>query len=121
MKNTTKTTAGKLILALIPVLFMGAHGYSNDRENGGETIKSNTGYDASVKNLPVVHKYGKQSTSRTVILPAEVKNIWKDMPSYDRYGNEITSRARFNMKQNAMLTSTTKNSSAAGTIVKEIK
>jgi len=32
-----------------------------------------------------------------------VVNVWKDMPSYDRFGNEITARARKNMLENAML------------------
>ncbi len=41
-----------------------------------------------------------KETKRTE--PTEVKNIWKNMPSYDRYGNEITARARENMLQNSL-------------------
>jgi len=36
-------------------------------------------------------------------VPKDVINVWKDIPSYDRYGNEITARARKNMLENAML------------------
>lgn len=33
----------------------------------------------------------------------EVKNIWKEMPTFDKFGNEITGRARKNMRENALL------------------
>ena len=129
MKNTNKTFTQKLFMILTLALFLGAHGYANDKENGNinnENVKSGTGYAATVNNIPVSHKYGNQSTSKTVILPVEVKNIWNDMPSYDRYGNEITAKARFNMQQNALLNNESKNNavknnSASGIIVKEIK
>ena len=129
MKNSNKTFTQKLLTVLALALFLGAHGYANDKENGNinnENVKSGTGYAATVNNIPVSHKYGNQSTSKTVILPVEVKNIWNDMPSYDRYGNEITAKARFNMQQNALLNNESKNNavknnSASGIIVKEIK
>lgn len=124
MKNSNKTFTQKLLMVLTLALFLGAHGYANDKGNenaNSENVKSGTGYAATVNNLPVSHSYGKQSTSKTVILPVEVKNIWNDMPSYDRYGNEITAKARFNMRQNAMLNNSVKNNSAAAIIVKEIK
>ncbi|HAX49376.1 MAG TPA: hypothetical protein PK605_02850 [Ignavibacteria bacterium] len=35
--------------------------------------------------------------------PEEVKNVWKEMPSFDKYGNEITARMRENMQKNGML------------------
>ena len=124
MKNTTKTFGQKAILALVIALCLGAHGYSNDRNNpktGNENAVSEYCLAASVQNLPESHKSGIPGVSKTVILPVDVKNIWKDMPSYDKYGNEITARARFNMQQNALLSSDSKNSSAIYIIAEEIK
>src|SRR5258706_13205160 len=100
MEKTNKTFAQRLIMVLALVLFLGAHGYSNDKDNGRintEPAKIKNVYAASALNHKVSDKFSRPSVSKTVMLPVEVKNIWKDMPGYDRYGNEITARARLNM------------------------
>lgn len=48
-----------------------------------------------------------------------VENIWKNMPSYDKYGNEITARARENMLQNALANKN--NKKTEGNITEGIK
>lgn len=80
------------VIAVLSILFS-ATVYSNDKVNGkkSEICKSISEKENSVKN---------KDTKRSE--PTAVKNIWKDMPSYDRYGNEITARARENMFQNSL-------------------
>ena len=56
----------------------------------------------SVKSENKVKEESQKETKR-VSAPKDVKYIWKDMPTYDRYGNEITPRARENMLQNSLL------------------
>lgn len=51
--------------------------------------------------------------------PVIVKNIWNNMPSYDKYGNEITGRARKNMLENTSK-NVKSNQSANVTVVNEI-
>ena len=45
----------------------------------------------------------KEDNASKVKAPKEVKNVWIEMPSFDKYGNEITARMRENMKQNEIL------------------
>ncbi len=61
-------------------------------------------------NKPVSEKTRVKDNSQKV-KPVTVKNIWKDMPGYDRYGNEITARARYNMMQNESMNRNADNKS----------
>ena len=45
-------------------------------------------------------------------------NVWKDMPSYDRFGNEITARARKNMLENALLQKRANNNTESDEVKK---
>jgi len=78
-----------LTIVLCFVLILGAHGYSKSKD-ANEDEKA---------------EISKKTNFLTV------RNVWKDMPSYDRYGNEITPRARYNMRQNAILENLNKNKS----------
>jgi hypothetical protein len=71
--------------------------FSKDKVNGkqSEIYKSVSEKENTDKNKDI-----KKSE------PKAVKYIWKDMPSYDKYGNEITPRMRENMRQNAELEKT---------------
>lgn len=50
--------------------------------------------------------------------PKDVLNVWKDMPSYDRFGNEITARARKNMLENALLQKQANNNTESDEVKK---
>ena len=67
---------------------------------------STPGDELSGKNSAAAEKLESGSMQKEIkknTEPEDVVNVWKDMPSYDRYGNEITPRARKNMLENAMV------------------
>ena len=95
MKNTINKLKTAAILILFVIFLNGAHAYSNGK--GGNSPVSET----KVNNITT----NKDATSFKTItkkLPIEVKNIWHNVPSYDKYGNEITPRARLNMMMNEL-------------------
>jgi hypothetical protein len=110
MKATNNKFKATLILAFMFSIIMGAHGYSSEKPGSSAAeVQLSTGgtLEQEVNN-------GELSASKPVkavktINPVTVKNIWENMVSYDRYGNEITARARFNMKQNSMINKIEKN------------
>lgn len=86
----------KLILAAISIVVIsGAHGYGKAKDD----VNADNG-----KSQEIISK-----SNGNTVKPVEVKNIWKDMPGYDKYGNEITPRMRYNMQQNAILSSKNKS------------
>lgn len=92
----------KLILTAVSIIIIsGAHGYASSKD------------DVYNENKQSVTKADAGKNGNTV-KPVEVKNIWKDMPGYDKYGNEITPRMRYNMQQNALLNSKTNQNNSNG-------
>lgn len=84
----------KSILAITVLsIFFSASIFSKDK---ADEIQSEIYNSVSEKENAEKSKVTKRTE------PKEVNNIWKDMPSYDRYGNEITARARENMLQNSL-------------------
>lgn len=82
-----------LVIVSAAIILFSAASYSKDFK-GKDNLHD--------KNLTVVKEDSKDNSQK--VKPVEVKYIWKDMPSYDRYGNEITPRARKNMLQNSLST-----------------
>ncbi len=81
-----------VVIAALSIMFS-ANIFSKEKVNGkqSEVYKSISDKEKAEKNKEI-----KKSE------PTAVKYIWKDMPSYDRYGNEITPRARENMMENSL-------------------
>ncbi len=85
MKTTIILTA-----ALTVFMLTGAHGYSNVMGSNNPVNNNN-----SVSEIKAI--------GAKTITPVEVKNIWHNAPSFDKYGNEITARARLNMEINSKI------------------
>ena len=94
LTNSINSLKAKALMVILVILFAGAHWYSNGKGN------NNSGNEQPVKINPVLNVETVPYKAVTKKLPIEVKNIWHRMPSFDKYGNEITPRARFNMMQN---------------------
>ncbi len=117
MKHTINSIITSAVIAFVLCLAMGAHAYSNDNKNNGlneTTIIENHG-ESAISIITEGNVTVNSVKAARFIKSAPVKNIWNNMPSYDRYGNEITARARYNMLQNSLLN----NKSAASN--KEVK
>ncbi len=92
MKNSVKTA---IIITIFSVLTITGTSYSSKPED-----KLNDNKDSKIEKI--ISKDNIQKEVKKSNEPKEVKNIWKEMPSYDRYGNEITARARKNMLENEL-------------------
>ena len=104
MKNTINSA---IIIAAIAFFALCSSTYCSKPED------KNNGRESSQKTEQNEVKEVKKTQ------PITVKNIWKDMPSYDRYGNEITGKARKNMMENS--SKKIKNEKASNvTVVNEI-
>ena len=79
-----------ILILTAAVCFLSANSFSSDLKGKDDV------------NKPSLEKTHIKDKSQKV-KPITVKNIWKNMPSYDRFGNEITAKARFNMEQNRIL------------------
>lgn len=82
---------------------------------------STPGDEVTGKNSAASEKIGsgsKQKEIKKKSQPEDVVNVWKDLPSYDRYGNEITARARKNMLENAMLLKQAENKTESNEVKK---
>ncbi len=82
---------------------------------------STPGDEVSEKNSAASEKLESGSMQKEIKKksePKDVENVWKDMPSYDRYGNEITARARKNMLENAMLLKQANNNTESDEVKK---
>lgn len=92
MKNTFRSA---VIAAVVMMFVISASSYCSASED-----------ELDGKNSAASEKLEPGNTQKEIKKksePEDVVNIWKDMPTYDRYGNEITARARKNMLENAML------------------
>lgn len=85
MKNTIYSA----IIALAAFFALNSTSYCSKPED------KNNGKELSVKTEQNDVKEVKKVES------IKVKNIWKDMPSFDKFGNEITGKARKNMMENS--------------------
>ncbi len=107
-----------LIAALCFILILGAHGYSKSKD--GISAGKEQVYSSSNENMNIEKQGDKSETSQNSNF-VTVKNEWRFMPSFDRYGNRITPRARYNMMQNEMLNKLNKNKSAGKSMNAENK
>jgi hypothetical protein len=57
-------------------------------------LNDNTGKIEPVEKTRTEPQQKKTETTTMVKKPVTVKNIWKDMPGYDRFGNLITPKVR---------------------------
>ena len=93
MKNLTLT----LIFTIS--LFFVANCFANTGDDNTEKKNSKV----SQAGNSIENKAGSKKGSKKEVKPVQVKYIWKDMPSFDKYGNEITARMRENMKNNELI------------------
>jgi hypothetical protein len=103
MKNTVNSA---IIIAIVTFFAFSSTAFCSKPED------KNNGKEISVKTE---QKEAKEVKTEPVI----VKNIWKDMPSFDKFGNEITGKARKNMMENSSKKIKT-NESSNVTVVNEI-
>ena len=105
MRNKSIITAAAISIIMLSASVVN----SQSRENSG--VKEINYYPGCPDNVLVIKPESARRQYFTASLAqagkkvnsVRVKNIWKEMPSYDKYGNEITARARYNMRMNAML------------------
>src|SRR5258706_8905902 len=98
-----------LTAALITIFGLGAHGYAKQKENLYGSKKSVT---AKINNENIEDNSEEINTAgNSKVKWLKVENIWRSMPSFDKYGNEITDRARNNMRQNSDLLKANQNRS----------
>ena len=113
MKTTLILTA-----ALASMLIFGAHGYSKPKDSRDSkravTLQASKGNPGD--NKEEINTIGNKRVKCTT-----VKNIWGVMLSYDKYGNEITERARLNMMENAELLKANQNKSKETSLNQEVK
>ena len=95
MKKTKNTLKAAALMVLFTAFLNGAHAYSNGK-SGMNSIPENS------VNTPVNYSASVPFKAAAKKIPVEVKNVWHNMPSFDKYGNEITPRARFNMMQHTI-------------------
>lgn len=66
-------------------------------------IHDNTGKIEPVVKIKT-ETYQKQAKTASIkVKPVTVKNIWKDMPGYDRFGNKMTPKVRETIRNNSAL------------------
>lgn len=94
INNLKETKMSKLILAIAVLSFM----FQTNVFAGDNAEDRKFGNNNSISSEVSKEKNKITETKK----PSEVKNIWKDMPSYDRFGNEITAKARENMLKNSL-------------------
>ncbi len=99
-----------LAITVLSILFS-ASIFSKDKFSGKP---SDVNISVSEKESSEKQKEDKSETKKTD--SKAVKYIWKDMPSYDRYGNEITPRARENMMKNTTSNKSANENISEGTI-----